>query len=154
MENCITRNERAIKSEYELNGKKIEIEQRLLTDSEVDQYQKNHIDITQDPDVFKALLANERANEANDLDEDTLFRIRTATKQINDAKKELDYWFLSKSMSENVFYGGYMIIDGKEIDNKDLITYIKLLDPSIISDLLKKANDLSFPTEVEVTEAK
>ena len=71
MKDCITRNVKTIKSEYEINGIKVEIEQRLLTDNEVDQFKKEHMDVTQDPEVFKAIVLSEKA-ESEDIDTDTL----------------------------------------------------------------------------------
>lgn len=154
MDNCIKRNEQSIKSEYEINGKSLKIEQRLLTSNEVDQYQKNHIDITQDPEIFEALLANERADEKTEFNDETLYKIRKATKKINEETKELNYWFISASIKFNFFYGGYMTIDSKEIGDEEIINYIKLLSPEIIVELLENANKLSFTTEVEEIEAK
>ncbi len=152
MENCIKRNESTIISEFEINGKSIEIEQRLLTDQEVDEYKKNHVDITQDPEVFKALVMSERVEEGQDVEIETLYKLQAATKSINDAKKDLEYWLINKSLTSNVFYGGYMKIDGENIEAP--LEYIKLLDSGIIETLLENAESLSFPTEVEVEEAK
>ena len=39
MENCIKRQEKTIVTEFEINGKKLYFEQRLLTKAEIDEYQ-------------------------------------------------------------------------------------------------------------------
>lgn len=56
IKNCIARQKVTIKSEFDINGNKLETEQRMLTKYEWDSYKKRCLDMTSDETVFKAIM--------------------------------------------------------------------------------------------------
>ena len=160
MENCIKRQEKTIVSEYEINDKKLYFEQRLLTKKEIDEY-RNRLNATLgSEEVFKISLKAERntdesgAMKIENLTDDDLFLLKKANEEIEKKSLENKTFLIVKSLTKNLFYGGKLKIDEKEIEKNNIEQYIEMLDTDIFDKLFENAEKLSFFSEVEETEVK
>jgi hypothetical protein len=160
MENCIKRQEKTIVSEYEINDKKLYFEQRLLTKKEIDEY-RNRLNATLgSEEVFKISLKAERNTDEDgtmkieNLTDDDLFLLKKANEEIEKKSLENKTFLIVKSLTKNLFYGGKLKIDEKEIEKNNIEQYIEMLDTDIFDKLFENAEKLSFFSEVEEIEVK
>lgn len=175
IDDCITRNVKSIKTDFMIGEKKIEIEQRFLTNAEVKDYQKSHIDIMQDKDIFLAILEDQKAKEEDklnpsdevELSNESRYVIHQASTKMKKQASDIETRFIAYSVTNNMLYGGYYKIDDKDVSEmkcvvngeelkgiEKIIYFIDLIEPAFYNELLKNVNKLQYPTADETEQAK
>lgn len=154
IENCIERNTKTITTKYNINGKEIIFEQRLLTAKEINEYKKIQKDIITNPEAFKALIKAQEVDEGKKIDADSLYIIRKAEKDIYSGRIESENFLIKTSLTPNLLYGGRLIVDNKEVEDNKIMEIVEILETSIHNELFSNAEKLSFETEDEVAEVK
>lgn len=157
IDNCVKRSETTIKSKITINKQTIEMEQRMLSVVEVEEQRRGLVDITSDPELFKAIMLMNK--DVNDEDEEViiertrLIRHATAGLEAQTLNKKIDG--IAMSCKPNRFYGGYFKFNGESItDTNEMCEILKELDEDEIIKLYNNVERLINPTEDEVEEGK
>ncbi len=126
-----------------INNISIDIEQRLLSRSEVIQYQNMFNKLKSNKDIYSALYDEDKKKKISNFDK------MQAELQSEMVLNEASNLLIISSMTPNMFYGGYCKINGKQATEKEMKDFLSCITTEVYSELFTNAINLSFTKKEE-----